>query len=542
MRKIFGFLLQYNEKKWKYYLAALVICSLGVAIVTVWEPEILRQGVEVIEQKNYQQLLKVGITAGIFILLLILLKVLLSLLQVKTQNDCYMSLDKSLIQKVVNIQKREMDDYHFGEISTVIVDNTNKCAESAIQALVDFSAGLGIIAISMVYMLTIEWRLLSAILLYYSIIQCILSIVTKKMRKNAEEVIEANKEGSNLLVSFLTNMLMIRIASNKKFFDEQYEKKERRIMMKNWKDFSWSNGQQDFIWASAKAAEYLIVYAVGILILGDVPLSTLFSFIFANDIFNNGVYQFTCHLESKIHAETAIHSIRDFLVIPEEAGEEVEYSEKKFSIRFENVSFAYGDKTIFENVNFSIAPGEKVLLSGENGQGKSTLLKLLGGLYRPTEGKIFYGDMDTEMIHIHSLASLYSYISQKSNILNGDVLQNIALSDSYDSEKIHNILLDIQMSQCEKTFPDRLSMGEKQRLNIARSFYKKVPALVLADEIFSNVDAKNREKILELFAVKYRECTVVMITHEKLNYQFDKVLHVGNGKVTAYSTREGEIQ
>lgn len=541
MIKIFGFLLQYNEEKWKYYLAALVICSLGLAAVTVWEPEILRQGVEAIGQKDLWQLLKVGIDAGIFVFLFMLLKVLLSLLKVKTQNDCRMSLDKRLIHKMLDVQKKEMDGQHFGEISTIIIDNVNKCSESALQTLVDFSAGIGVMIISMMYMLTIEWRLLIAILLYYSVIQCILRVITKKMKKNAEEVIEADKDGSDLLVSLLANMLTVRITSNKNYFGEQYKKKEHRIMMKNWKDFSWSNGQQDFIWASAKAAEYLIVYAVGILILGDVPLSTLFSFIFANDIFNNGVYQFTCHLESRVHAEAAIRSISDFLVLPEETGEEIQQYEKAFSIRFENVSFGYGEKMILENVNFSINPGEKVLLTGENGQGKSTLLKLMGGLYRPAKGKIFYGDMDTETVHIHSLTALYSYISQKSNMLNGDVCQNIALSDSYNSEEIHNILKDIQMSHCRNTPPDRLSMGEKQRINIARALYKKIPVFVLADEIFANVDAENREKIIELFAEKYQECTVIMIAHEKFNYPFDKVLYVGNGKVTECLMGEGAV-
>lgn len=92
------------------------------------------------------------------------------------------------------------------------------------------------------------------------------------------------------------------------------------------------------------------------------------------------------------------------------------------------------------------------------------------------------------------------------------------------------------MSQCEQSSPDRLSMGEKQRINIARAFYKKVPVFVLADEIFSNVDVENRENILELFVRKYQECTVIMIVHEKLNYPFDKVLYIEGGKVTVHSS------
>lgn len=536
MKKVFRFLFQYNEKKRKDYWVFLVICSLGLAMVTALEPEILRQGVEAIEQKNLQQLLKVGIVAGTFVFVFILLRVLILLLQVGIQNDCQISLDTRLIQKMLNIQKKEMDKHYFGEISTVIINNANKCAELGLQALIDFWVSIGTIIVSMIYMLMVEWRLLIAILLYYSVIQCVLKMVTKKMKKNAEEVIEADKEGTNLLVSLLNNMLIIRIASNKNFFSDQYKKREHRIMMKNWKDFLWSNGQQDFIWASAKAAEYLIVYAIGVLVLGDVSLSTLFSFIFANDIFNNGVYQFTCYLEGRVHAEAAIQSITDFMTLPEEMGEEIQQYGNEFSIRFENVSFGYDDTILLKNMNFSIAPGEKVLLSGENGQGKSTLLKLISGLYRPTEGKIFYGDLDTETVHIHSLTSLYSYISQKSNMLNGDICQNIALSDNYDSERIHKILRNIRMSQCEQSSPDRLSMGEKQRINIARAFYKKVPVFVLADEIFSNVDVENRENILELFVRKYQECTVIMIVHEKLNYPFDKVLYIEGGKVTVHSS------
>ena len=133
------------------------------------------------------------------------------------------------------------------------------------------------------------------------------------MKKNAREAIRAEKDGTNFLTALLKNMLSVRCASNPDFFLTLFGRKETVIMKKNWKQFVWSNGQQDLVWASSKAAEYLVIYAVGVLVLPDVPLATLFSFLFASDIFNNGVYQFACHLESRTQAEACIGSMKPFL-------------------------------------------------------------------------------------------------------------------------------------------------------------------------------------------------------------------------------------
>lgn len=533
MKNTLKFLFRYNSKSFKNFLFLLIISNLALAGVTVWEPEVLRFGVNAITQKSSSLLMQTAFQAGLLTIMLIIAKSVVSLCQVTVKNDCRLSLNKRLVEKMVDIEKKEMDRYQFGDISTTIIDNVNKCTDATISIVTDFTAGLGVMLISIIYMSVVEWRLMICIVLYYCVIRLILAQVNKKLKKNAEEVIAADKDGSNLLVSFLSNMINIRVSQNKSFFMEQLKQKETTIMKKNWKEYSWSNGQQDFIWAAAKAAEYLLVYAIGALVLGDIPLGTLFAFIFANDIFNNGIYQFSHYWQNRAKAEACIASINEFLENRSvEIGDNTEYiAPNDFAIRFEDVSFGYNENMVLDKINFTIQHGEKVLIKGGNGQGKSTLLKLICGLYRPSSGTVHYGNLNTATVHIDKLSSLYAYISQNSNILDGDTYQNIAMSKNYNKENINEILENLHIYHCKDTEPSRLSMGEKQRLNISRAFYKSSPIFVLADEMFSNIDMKNRDEILTLFYEKYKKSTVFIITHEDLDYPFDRVLTVGSAQV-----------
>ncbi len=182
-------------------------------------------------------------------------------------------------------------------------------------------------------------------------------------------------------------------------------------------------------------------------------------------------------------------------------------------------------------MSFTIPYGEKVLIVGGNGQGKSTLLKLAAGLYRPAGGRIFYGDTDTSSMHLDAMSARYRYISQNSNILDGDVFQNVALAPEYDESRVRLLLERLWMAGKETVQPDRLSMGERQRLNIARAFYRPDPDFVLADEILANIDPANKNRVLRLFEEYYRDCTVLMVAHEAMDYTFDRILHVEHGAV-----------
>ena len=306
-------------------------------------------------------------------------------------------------------------------------------------------------------------------------------------------------------------------------------------MQANLKSFVWSNGYQDFIWAFSKAAEFSVVYSVGswLIFRNLADISILLTFVFANDLFTIGINNIANYASAKAEAEAYQLSIEEILTETElESGSCDTSFADHFSIRFEEVSFSYGNRQILQKASFTIPMGEKVLLRGANGTGKSTILKLLAGLYRPDSGNIYYGEENINDIHISSLAGTYGYISQHSNILEGDALTNLALRKCTDVNKANEILSKMNLSHIQNHNPASFSQGEQQRLNIGRVFYHDKPVFILGDEIFSNIDAGNRKNIIELLMREYADVTVILITHEEIDYKFDRILTLHDGKVT----------
>ena len=533
MKQITSFFKQNNPALWWRLVLGLIAANIVMAIATTLEPEVLRFGIAAISEKSTSLLKETAWRAGAVLLLFLLTKAAVSALQVNVRTICQQSLSSKLIHKLIHLDKEKTDQYEFGSISTIIVDNINRSSEAISTLYSDFTAGLGAIVFAGFYMLLIEWRLALFLFIYYLLVRLIIREINKKLKKNAKDLMNAEFQANNLLVSLLANMIPLRLSANPSFLREKFETNEKQVMKKKWKQFSWDNGQKDFIWAAAKTAEYLIIYAVGVLVFKDVPAATLFSFIFASDIFNNGLYQFSFYWSNRASLGVYIDSFEKLM---NEGDSDINKKldsvpREPFSITFDRVSFGYGDFQILRNVSFTIRPGEKVLIKGGNGQGKSTLLKLILGLYRPKEGRILFGETDINQVRMSDLSSAYLYISQNSHIFEGNVYENMALNHVYDQEKADRILEDFRIHVSGEALPGTMSAGEKQRLNITRDFYRDKKTLVLADEIFSNVDPENRARIVKLFFERFRDTTVCMITHDDIDYSFDRIFYVENGKV-----------
>ena len=211
------------------------------------------------------------------------------------------------------------------------------------------------------------------------------------------------------------------------------------------------------------------------------------------------------------------------------------------AIEFKNVSFGFNKDNkdmILQNISFNIRHKEKIMIKGQNGHGKTTLLNLISSLYRPCSGEILYGSQDVSIINLNELVRHYTFISQNSNILQGDIYQNIILSPNEvsDDDKLFckNILQKLGLDKQTETPPQSLSTGEKQRLNIARSIFRLDRVrIVLADEIFANIDKANSERIAQILADELKDHTVIMICHDSITFPFDRVFTVGDKQVTA---------
>ena len=191
-------------------------------------------------------------------------------------------------------------------------------------------------------------------------------------------------------------------------------------------------------------------------------------------------------------------------------------------IRFEQVSKTYpGGFTALKNLSFSISKGEMIFIAGHSGAGKSTILKLISGIVKPTKGKVWLNNQDLGRLNDNQLGYLRQHIGivfQDHKLLfDRNVLQNVMLPlritgyERKQAERRARIAIEkVGLSGRELADPITLSGGEQQRLCIARAVVHQ-PSLLIADEPSANLDRACALDIIELFKTFHEAGTTVMV-------------------------------
>ena len=196
-----------------------------------------------------------------------------------------------------------------------------------------------------------------------------------------------------------------------------------------------------------------------------------------------------------------------------------------------------------DDISFSIEKGEFVAIIGASGSGKSTLLHMLGGVDRPTSGKVYIEGKDIYSLNDDQLAIFrrrqVGLIYQFYNLIPVlNVVENITLPCNLDGKEINNkrledLLHTLGLENRKNNLPNQLSGGQQQRVSIGRAMMNE-PAIMLADEPTGNLDSKASEEIVSLLKLsnkKYNQ-TVIIITHdEKIALEADRIITIDDGKI-----------
>ncbi len=216
-------------------------------------------------------------------------------------------------------------------------------------------------------------------------------------------------------------------------------------------------------------------------------------------------------------------------------------------LKVENLSKYYGkgEKQVraLDDVSFSIEKGQFVAIIGPSGSGKSTLLHILGGVDRPTSGKVFLEGQDVFAQNEDQLAIFrrrqVGLIYQFYNLIPVlNVEENITLPVLMDGRKVdekqlEELLLTLNLGDRRKHLPNQLSGGQQQRVSIGRALMNS-PAIVLADEPTGNLDSKNSQEIVELLRFSNHQYgqTLIVITHdESIALQADRIITLEDGRI-----------
>lgn len=201
--------------------------------------------------------------------------------------------------------------------------------------------------------------------------------------------------------------------------------------------------------------------------------------------------------------------------------------------------------TALDNLNLRISKGEFVSIIGSSGSGKSTLLHMLGGVDRPTKGKIYIEDTDISSMNetklalfrrrkvglIYQFYNLIPTLNVEKNILLPMLLDGIEPKKEQFDKIVKMLGLDERLNH----LPNQLSGGQQQRVAIGRSLIYR-PSIILADEPTGNLDRRNSEAILEMLKLSNKEYnqTILLITHdEKIALSADRVITIDDGRIVS---------
>ena len=216
-------------------------------------------------------------------------------------------------------------------------------------------------------------------------------------------------------------------------------------------------------------------------------------------------------------------------------------------LKIEHLTKIYGsgENTVraVDDISFSVEKGEFLAIIGPSGSGKSTLLHILGGVDRPTSGKVYLNGQDVYAQNEEALAIFrrrqVGLIYQFYNLIPVlDVVENMTLPVLMDGrrvngERLRELLNVLGLTAWQKNLPNQLSGGQQQRVSIGRALMN-APSVVLADEPTGNLDSRNSQEIVELLKQSNRKYgqTLVIITHdENIALQADRVIAIEDGKI-----------
>ena len=455
------------------------------------------------------------------------------------------ALRSSMMEKYTNLTAGELTKQEPGTIVSRFVGDVDTVENLFTSGIISMFAD----ACKIISILVVIWLKNSGLAIVLLVLLPFLYWLTRTVQKNMLKAQIENRcavgRASGHVPETLHNIRTIHTLGKERYMEQRYDE----YIAESYRAVDRTNFY-DAIYSPVILILNAIVVAVVMLFSasGNAKVLTLFGMSagtavavinYISQIFTP-VESLGMEIQTIQSAIAGVHRINEFYAL-EELPERVRNletpvvtEEETPFVELQNVTFAYEDdsRKILHHLSFKVYPGEQVTLSGRTGAGKSTVFKLLLGLYQPGEGKVLIQGRDAFQIPENEKRSLYGYVEQTFHRVPGTVKDQITLyDDSFTMEEVREAAriagLDATIEQLEKGYDtlctsEIFSQGQWQLLSIARVAVAK-PKLLLLDEITANLDAQTEEEVLRALKRASKGRTVISISH-RVNAETGRII------------------
>jgi ATP-binding cassette subfamily B protein len=442
-----------------------------------------------------------------------------------------------------------------GSIKKILHEDVERIELFVAHHVTDIVQAVALPLISLVFLFFIDWRLAIGVLIPLPLAMAAQSSMYGsagiKLYTQWQEKLAAM---NGTIVEYVRGMPVVKIFNQtvnafKRFSDDVYAYRDLTL---HWVKISATSFTALTVLISSCA---VFVLPIVIYLLHSVPsadygtmVSTVFLFLFVGMGISLPLNKLMYMASSLIQIRTGLEGI-DGILNSKEISEPEEIKEPDdSSVKFNNVSFAYGTQTVINNVSFSAAPGTVTALVGPSGGGKTTIANLIGRFWDVETGEVYIGGINIKDMPVENLNNMVSTVFQDVFLFFDTIEENIRMGNTKASfEEVVSAAKASQIHDFIETLPagyktligeggTYLSGGEQQRISLARIILKDSPIIVL-DEATAYADPENEGRIQDALSVVLKDKTVIVIAHRLYTItDADQILVVNEGRIEEVGT------
>ena len=538
IRLLFSFIYNYRLVFITIFIISIIYTILS--IITTYNFKLFMDEINVYSKTHYKLIFIILLCFGI-------IKNLANLFRNKLMNFINNQLDKILVNDVyshiIYLPYIYYKTRTCGDIVTRINDITN-----VKDLLSKIFLTLFVDLILMFFVLYVIFKINVKLTLYVvliSLIYCIVIIIYNKLiHKYVQTSYEKTAYVNSYLVETISSIDTIKGLNIEEKVCNELSFKYNDLINVNKKITNILCNEEFFKEIIYYIGNLIILYLGIMLVIEDkITVATLFTYV---GLFSYYLEPIRNIMDLSFEFKTTILSIKRVLELYSISKEEFNISRKtintnlKGNIKFENVSYSYnGISNTLENINFNIPFGSRVLICGDSGKGKSTLMKLLMKYMKGYEGKIYLDNRELDDYELSDIREHICYVSQNETLFTDNVYNNITLNRNISFDIVMNICKLMKVDEIVEKMPLKydslieengfnLSGGEKQRIILARTILKEADIYIF-DEALNAIDIKRERIILKNLFKLLKNKTIIVVSHRFNNEDlFEQKIILGN--------------